>query len=67
MNSNSNRNSDRNRNRRARKSMCLVIGSWNVRTLVESSGDERICRKRTAGRARSESSGVVDRKLDRES
>ena len=67
MNSNSNRNSDRNkkaRNWRARKTMCLVIGSWNVRTLVESSGDETICSKRTAGRMLSESSGVVDRKLD---
>ena len=36
----------------------LVIGTWNVRTLVESSGDERICRKGPV------TPGVVDRKLD---
>ena len=44
---------------------CLVVGSWNVRTLVEISGDERICRKRHAGRVTQyEELGVVDRKLD---
>ena len=36
----------------------LVVASWNVRTLVECSGDVRVCRKRP------ENSGVVDRKLD---
>ena len=36
-----------------------------MHTLVESSGDERICRKQTAGRGtQSESLGVVDRKLN---
>ena len=24
---------------------CLTVGTWNVRILVESMGDERICRK----------------------
>ena len=37
------------------------MASWNVRTLVESSGDVRVCRKRQALGERSE---VVDRKLD---
>lgn len=38
----------------------LVVGTWNVRTLVESSGDIRVCRKRQLG----VNSDVVDRKLD---
>ena len=45
--------------RRSRRD--LIVGSWNVRTLVESSGDLRICRKRQVLGKRSE---VVDRKLD---
>ena len=44
------------RNRRV-----LVVGSWNVRTLVECSCDVRVCRKRQVIGERSE---VVDRKLD---
>ena len=63
MNSNSKQKARKQRAKGFRQS--LVIGSWNVRTLVESSGDERICRKRTAGRGtQNESLGVVDRKLD---
>ena len=38
----------------------LVLGTWNVRTLVESSGDLRVCRKRQMGAE----PNVVDRKLD---
>ena len=37
-----------------------MVGTWNVRTLVEGSGDLRVCRKRQLG----EKSEVVDRKLD---
>ena len=36
----------------------LSLCTWNVRSLVESFGDLRICRKRPGG------SNVVDRKLD---
>ena len=44
---------------------CLVVGLWNVRTLVDSSGDERICRKICVEKSiQSENSGSVDRKLD---
>ena len=39
----------------------LHVGTWNVRSLVESNGDERICRKRPAS---SRSTGNPDRKLD---
>ena len=39
----------------------LVVGSWNVRTLVECSGDMHICQKRQVIGERVE---VVDRKLD---
>ena len=39
----------------------FIVGSWNVRTLVECSGDVRVCRKRQVLGERSE---VVDRKLD---
>ena len=46
----------------------LAVATWNVRSLVESSGDERICRKRPeAGRgreSRSHGTQTVDRKLD---
>lgn len=40
----------------------LIVGNWNVRTLVESSGDiyACVCRKRPVG----EKSEVADRKLD---
>ena len=38
----------------------LVLGTWNVRTLVESSGDLRVYMKRQVG----VESNVVDRKLD---
>ena len=37
-----------------------MVGSWNVRTLVESRGDLQVCRKRPVG----EVSESVDRKLD---
>ena len=47
---------------------CLVVGTWNVRTLVECSGDERVCRKRpkvgTRHSNHSDNHGKVDRKLD---
>ena len=39
----------------------LVVGSWNVRKLVECSGDVRVCQKKQVMGERSE---VVDRKLD---
>ena len=39
----------------------LVVGSWNIRTLVECLGDVRVCRKRQVLGERLE---VVDRKLD---
>ena len=42
----------------------LTVGTWNVRTLVESMGDERICRKvNKPGNHRNDHS-MVDRKLD---
>ena len=41
--------------------MDLLFGSWNVRSLVECSGDVRICRSRPVSVA---VSGNVDRKLD---
>ena len=41
--------------------MDLLIGSWNVRSLVECSGDVHICRSRPVNVAVSEN---VDRKLD---
>ena len=50
------------RNSKLRKKNVLIVGTWNVRTLVESTGDERVCRKRAVG-VRGES-GAVDRKLD---
>ncbi len=38
-----------------------MVGTWNVRSLVEGSGGLRVCRKRYAACGHSES---VDRKLD---
>ena len=38
----------------------LVLGRWNIRTLVESSGDVQVCRKR---KELGEKFNVVDRKL----
>ena len=53
--------SKRNRN-------SLVVATWNVRTLVECSGDERICRKQIMGIAKhgnhSGKPGKIDRKID---
>ena len=53
--------SKRNRN-------SLVVATWNVRTLVECSGDERICRKQIMGVAKhgnhSGKPGKIDRKID---
>ncbi len=47
--------------RRSRR--CLTVGTRNVRTLVESMGDERICRKvNKPGNHRNDHS-MVDRKL----
>ena len=45
----------------------LIVGTWNVRTLVESTGDERICRKRPVQlnkHRNHDDHGKVDRKLD---
>ena len=45
--------------------MDLFVGSWNVRSLVESFGDARICRKRpVSGEGGETAVGHVDRKLD---
>ena len=43
---------------------CLTVGTWNVRTLVESVGDERICRKVSKPGNHRNDHGMVDRKLD---
>ena len=43
---------------------CLTVGTWNVRTLVESVGDERICRKVNKPGNHRNDHGMVDRKLD---
>ena len=49
--------------RRTRSS--LIIGTWNVCTWVENSGDKNICRKGpVAVTTGSEDSRMVDRKLD---
>ena len=46
----------------------LVVATWNVHTLVECSGDERICRKQLMGVAKhgnhSDRPGNIDRKID---
>ena len=51
-----------------RDSKCLVVGTWNVHTLVECLGDERVCRKRpmegTKHSNHSDNPGKVVRKLD---
>ena len=39
----------------------LLVGSWNVRSLVGSSGDARICKSRPINVA---SKGGIDHKLD---
>ena len=44
--------------------MCLTVGTWNVCTLVESVGDERICRKVNKPGNHRNDHGMVDRKLD---
>ena len=49
------------KNRNYSKRRNLVVASWNVRSLVESSGDVRVCRSR---QLLGEKSEVVDRKLD---
>ena len=53
--------SKRNRN-------SLVVATWNVCTLVECSGDERICRKQIMGVAKhsnhSNKPEKIDRKID---
>ena len=55
--------SKRNRNRNS-----LVVATWNVRTLVQCSGDERICRKQLMDVAKhgnhSDKPGKIDRKID---
>ena len=40
----------------------LTVGTWNVRTLVEFTGDERVCRKRVVEAGND--LGEIDRKLD---
>ena len=45
----------------SRYNRSLVLGSWNIRTLVESSGDVHVCWKQ---QVLGERSNVVDRKLD---
>lgn len=50
------------RRRIYRKRNGLTVGTWNVRTLVESTGDERVCRKRVVEAC--DDIGLVDRKLD---
>ena len=46
----------------------LVVATWNVPTLVECSGDERICRKQPMDVAKhgnhSDKPGKIDRKID---
>ena len=53
--------SKRNRN-------SLVVATWNVRTLVECSGNTLICRKQLMGVAKhgnhSNKPGKIDRKID---
>ena len=34
------------RQKQERRRNCFAVGTWNVPTLVESTGDERVCRKR---------------------
>ena len=41
----------------------LSVGTWNVPTLVESLGDERVCRK-VCKPGNYDEPGIVDRKLD---
>ena len=45
-----------------KKKKFLFAATWNVRSLVESSGDIRVCR--AARFAASNGGGGVDRKLD---
>ena len=54
--------SDKKRKRIQKKRHCLTVGTWNVCTLVESTGDERVCRKRVVEAC--DDPGMVDRKLD---
>ena len=48
-------------NRRGQRD--LVVGTWNIRTLVENFGDLCACRKRKLVGDRDNLSEVVDRKL----
>lgn len=51
--------------RKHNKTNCLTVGTWNVCTLVESTGDERVCRKRVVKACNDRNDpSVVDRKLD---
>ena len=61
INSGNNLNAKKER-RRYKIKNGLTVGTWNVRTLVESTEDERVCRKRVieAGNNLCE----IDRKLD---
>ena len=43
---------------------CLTVGTWDVHTLVESVGDECICRKVNKPGNHRNDHGMVDRKLD---
>ena len=61
MTKNQKQKSKRNRN-------SLVVATWNVRTLVECSGDEQICRKQPMDIAKhsnhSDKPGKIDRKVE---
>ena len=51
-----------------RRRNCFTVGTWNIHTLVESTGDERVCRKRPVSVIKPGNQcgdpGQVDRKLD---
>ena len=43
---------------------CLSVGTWNVCTLVESLGVERVCRNENKPGNHRDDPGMIDRKLD---
>ena len=51
-----------------RRRKCFTVGTWNVRTLAESTGDERVCRKQPVSVKKPCNQcgdpGQVDRKQD---
>ena len=53
------------RRKQERRRNCFAVGTWNVRTLVESTGDERVCRKRPVSVIKpGNQCGDPDRKLN---